>query len=62
MPYFIIYMQNYLGFDNYAIVLGIVLIAASAASVAAGRFIDKVGKLRFLLPAAAVMFAGLIAL
>lgn len=62
MPYFIIYMQNYLGFDNYAIVLGIVLIAASVASVVAGRFIDKVGKLRFLLPAAAVMFAGLIAL
>ena len=62
MPYFIIYMQNYLGFDNYAIVLGVVLIAASVASVVAGRFIDKVGKLRFLLPAAAVMFAGLIAL
>ncbi len=62
MPYFIIYMQNYLGFDNYAIVLGIVLIAASAASVVAGRFIDKVGKLRFLLPAAGFMFTGLIAL
>lgn len=62
MPYFIIYMQNYLGFDNYAIVLGIVLITASVASVVAGRFIDKVGKLRFLLPATAVMFAGLIAL
>ena len=25
MPYFIIYMQNYLGFDNYAIVLGILI-------------------------------------
>lgn len=62
MPYFIIYMQNYLKFDNYAIVLGIVLIAASIASVFAGRFIDKIGKLRFLLPAAGVMFAGLIGL
>lgn len=62
MPYFIIYMQHYLGFDNYAIVLGIVLIVASVASVIAGRFIDKAGKLRFLLPAAIFMFAGLISL
>ncbi len=62
MPFFIIYMQNYLKFDNYAIALGIVLIAASAASVVAGRFIDRIGKLRFLIPAAGVMIAGLIAL
>ena len=33
-PYLIIYMQNYLHFDGYALVLGIVLIFASVVSVA----------------------------
>ena len=37
-----------------------VLIAASIVSVVSGRFIDKIGKLRFVLPAALVMLAGLI--
>ena len=59
-PYLIIYMQNYLGFDNYAIVLGAVLIFASAVSVALGGVIDRVGKLRFILPAAGVMLLGLL--
>ena len=59
-PYLIIYLQNYLKINSYAIVLGAVLIIASAVSVVSGNFIDKVGKLRFVLPAAAVMLAGLI--
>ena len=59
-PYIIIYIQNYLKIDNYALVLGVVLILASVASVVAGRFIDRVGKLRFAVPAALVMFIGLI--
>ena len=59
-PYLIIYMQNYLMIDNYAIVLGIVLILASVISVIGGRFIDRIGKLNFVLPAAAVMFIGLL--
>ena len=59
-PYLIIYIQNYLKIDNYAIVLGVVLIVASAVSVLFGKVIDRVGKLRFTLPAALVMFAGLI--
>jgi len=59
-PYLIIYMQNYLGFDNYAIVLGAVLIFASAVSVALGGVIDRLGKLRVVLPAAGVMLLGLI--
>ena len=42
-PYLIIYMQTYLQLDNYAIVLGVVLIIASAVSVIGGRFIDRVG-------------------
>ena len=59
-PYLIIYMQNYLHMDNYAVVLGVVLIFASLVSVACGKLIDRVGKLRFVLPAAGVMFAGLV--
>ncbi len=59
-PFLIIYLQNYLGIKDYAIVLGVVLILASAASVVSGRFIDRVGKLRFVFPAAGVMLAGLV--
>lgn len=59
-PYLIIYMQNYLKLNNYALVLGIVLIFASLVSVLAGRFIDRIGKTRFVVPAGIVMFAGLV--
>lgn len=59
-PYLIIYMQHYLRLDSYTIVLGVVLILASTASVLFGKLIDKVGKLRFVLPAAGVMFVGLV--
>lgn len=61
-PYLIIYIQTYLGITDYAIVLGVVLIFASIVSVAAGGIADKVGKLRFLLPAGALMLAGLVAM
>ena len=61
-PYLIIYMQMYLGFENYAVILGVVLIAASAVSVAGGGLIDRAGKLNVVLPAAGVMLAGLIAM
>ena len=59
-PFLIIYLQNYLGITDYAIVLGVVLILASAVSVVSGRVIDRVGKLRFVFPAAGVMLAGLL--
>ena len=61
-PYLIIYIQNYLGINDYAIVLGVVLILASAVSVLSGRFIDRVGKIRFTYPAAAIMLLGLAAM
>lgn len=60
MPYLIIYIQRYLGVDNYALILGAVLIAASLVSVAFGRVIDRRGKLRVAFPAAAAAFAGLV--
>ena len=52
-PYLIVYFQHYLKMDNYAIVLGVVLLFASAVSVLMGRSLDKYGKLNFVLPAAA---------
>ena len=58
-PFLIIYIQNYLGINDYAIVLGVVLLTASAVSVVSGKFIDRVGKIRFSWPAAAIMLAGL---
>jgi MFS family permease len=62
MPYLIIYMEHYLGIADYALLLGVVLILASAASVIMGRFIDKYGKQRFLYPAGAAFSAGLLIL
>lgn len=59
-PYLIIYMQNYLHFEAYALVLGIVLIFASVVSVLSGKLIDRLGALRCVLPAAGIMFIGLI--
>ena len=61
-PYLIVYFQHYLKMDNYAIVLGVVLLFASLISVLAGRFLDKYGKLNFVLPAAGVMVGGLLGL
>ncbi len=61
-PYLIVYFQHYLKMDNYALVLGVVLLFASLVSVLAGRFLDKYGKLNFVLPAAGVMIAGLLGL
>lgn len=62
LPYLIIYVQRYLDIDGYAIVLGTVLAGASAVSVGAGRLIDRVGRIRFLIPAVGVYAAGLLAM
>lgn len=60
LPYLIIYIQNYLKIDNYALVLGIVLIFASVISVLSGKILDKKGRLNCVLPAGIVFFAGLL--
>lgn len=59
-PYLIIYIQNYLGITDYALILGVVLILASVSSIISGKFIDKIGKMRFTIPAAVIMLAGLV--
>ncbi|MBQ3159195.1 MAG: MFS transporter [Clostridia bacterium] len=61
-PYLIVYFQHYLKMDDYALVLGVVLLFASLVSVLAGRSLDRYGKLNFVLPAAGVMIGGLVGL
>lgn len=60
IPYLIIYIQQYLKLETYAIVLASVLIGASVVSVLGGRVIDRIGKSRAILPAVIVMIVGLI--
>ena len=60
MPYLIIYIQQYLGIQNYAVVLAVVLVASSVISVFMGKTIDKKGKLTVAVPAVAVAFVGLL--
>ncbi len=58
-PYLIIYMQEYLKLENYALILGAVLLVSSLASILLGRVMDKLGKLTFVFPALIVMTVGL---
>ena len=60
MPYLIIYIQRFLGITDYTFLLAGVLIISSVLSVLAGRPIDRLGKLRCLIPAGIVGFAGLV--
>lgn len=60
LPYLIIYIQHYLGIGNYALMLAVVLVGASAASVVSGRFIDRIGKNRMCLIAGTAMLIGLV--
>ena len=60
MPYLIIYIQKGLLINDYALILGVVLIAASIISVIAGSIIDKVGKLKLFPLGLVIQFIGLI--
>ncbi len=60
MPYLIIYIQRFLGYTDYTLLLGGVLIVSSVISVLMGKTVDQYGKLRCLTPAAAVGIAGLL--
>jgi MFS family permease len=62
IPYLIIYIQRYLRIDGYAIILGSVLTLAAVISVIGGRVIDRIGKLRAILPAVGLMVVGLTAM
>ena len=60
LPYVLIYIQHTLQIEAYALVLGVVLTGASVVGVLGGRVIDKVGKVRAMLPALAIYVIGLL--
>jgi MFS family permease len=62
LPYLIIYIQRFLNIDGYAIILASVLILASIASVLGGRLIDRIGKVRAILPMVGIMICGMLAM
>lgn len=62
IPYLIIYIQRYLRIEGYAIAVGSVLILAAVISVVGGCVIDRVGKVRAIVPATALMIVGLVAM
>ena len=59
-PYLMIYLEFTLKLENYAILLGVVLVFAAAISVLGGRLVDKYGKRKFFFPAGIVLVAGLL--
>jgi len=61
-PFLIIYIQRSLRIDAYALVLASVLVVASVVSILGGRVIDRVGKVRAILPSFAIFAAGLLAM
>ncbi len=60
MPYFIIYIQQYLQINDYAIILGVVLLVSSAISVLVGTVIDKLGTFKVFIPATITFVGGLL--
>lgn len=59
-PYLIIYIQNYLKFDNYTIILAIVLVVASIITVLLGKVIDKNGRVKCSFPLIVIMVVGMV--
>lgn len=60
MPFIIIYIQHYLGYDNYALLFAVVLLGSSAISVASGRISDRIGKVKMSVIGTLIMIAGLV--
>lgn len=60
MPYLIIYIQKTLLINDYALILGVVLISASIISVLVGRLIKKSTNIKFLFIGLIVQIVGLV--
>ena len=60
MPYIIIYLEKYLGITDYAIPLGAILVLAAVFSVVMGKFVDKYGKIKFMVPAIIILVCGFV--
>lgn len=58
MPYLLIYIQKYLGYENYIPVVAIAGVIAIVANLVLGRLMDKYGKYKFLIPTTAILALG----
>lgn len=58
MPYLLIYIQKYLGYENYIPVVAIAGVIAIAANLILGRLMDKFGKYKFLVPTTIILAIG----
>ncbi|NLA04951.1 MAG: MFS transporter [Firmicutes bacterium] len=58
MPYLLIYIENYLQVEDYALILGVVIILSAAASIVLGRLVDRYGKGRFIIPGMIIFSLG----
>ena len=59
LPYFIIYFEFYLGIQDYALILGSILLFASIISIIGGRVVDRVGKAKPMIPMAFLYVFGM---
>jgi len=59
MPYLIIYIEKFLGFENYALLLGSIILFAALISAVIGRLVDKYGKRIFFFPVIGIYMLGL---
>lgn len=58
MPYLLIYIQKYLGYENYIPVVAIAGVIAIVANLVLGRLMDKYGKYKFLIPTTVILALG----
>ena len=64
MPYIMVYFQNIpsFGTDNFLLGMGIIMGVASALVIGIGIFLERIGKMKVLIPSVIVMSAGALAL
>lgn len=62
MPYFIIYIQQFLGIDNYALLLGVVILSASIVSLLLSILVKSTILYKLFYPSLGVFIIGLVML
>lgn len=58
IPYLMIYVEYFLGFNDYVILLGIVILLSALASVGFGMISDKFDRRKFFIPGMVLYVAG----
>lgn len=64
MPYYMVYFQENLGFGGlqFYAAMGVIIGVASIAVIALGAFMERIGKMKFLLPSILAMGVGAVCL